>query len=192
MNLLRIILLVITIWVLTACGTTSPPSRSDDICLIFSEKDDWYQAARASEARWGTPVPVLLAFIRHESGFDADAKPARRRILWFIPGPRPSDAYGYPQALDSTWHNYQRATSNRWAGREDFDDAVDFVGWYNDVSYRENGIDKTDAYRLYLAYHEGHGGYSRGSYLDKAWLQRTARRVAATAENYRLQLYRCP
>jgi hypothetical protein len=190
MNLRWIILLLIWLWAATGCST-APPSRSDDICLIFSEKNGWYAAAREAETRWGTPVPVMLAFIRHESGFRADAKPARRRILWIIPGPRPSDAYGYPQALDSTWRDYKRATGKRWAGRNDFADAVDFIGWYNDISYHKNGIDKADTYNLYLAYHEGHSGYNRGSHRGKSWLQRTARTVAATADSYRRQLYRC-
>jgi len=190
MNRCRLPALLLGICLGASCST-SPPSRSDDVCVIFQEKNGWYAATLASQSRWGTPVPVIMAFIRHESGFRADARPARRRILWIIPGPRPSDAYGYPQALDSTWRDYRRATGERWADRDDFADAADFIGWYNDLSHRSHGIAKTDAYNLYLAYHEGQGGYGRGTYHAKAWLLRAAQRIAATADNYRRQLQRC-
>lgn len=187
----RLILIILVLVLMLSGCTTSPPSRSDDVCVIFAEKNGWYDDARKAEARWGTPVSTLMAFIRHESGFRADAKPARRWYLGFIPGFRPSDAYGYPQALDSTWRDYKRSTGQRWADRDDFTDAVDFIGWYNDISYRKNGIAKTDAYNLYLAYHEGHGGYNRQTYRGKSWLQRTANRVSATAGRYRQQLRSC-
>ncbi|MCB1809369.1 MAG: hypothetical protein KDJ99_30690, partial [Candidatus Competibacteraceae bacterium] len=108
---------------LSACAST-PPAQINNICAIFAEKDDWYQDAKAAQQRWGVPVPVLLAFVRHESGFRATVRPPRKKILWFIPGPRPSSAYGYPQALDSTWDMYRQATGKRWAERDDFADAV--------------------------------------------------------------------
>ncbi|MDX1607360.1 MAG: hypothetical protein R3202_14300, partial [Candidatus Competibacterales bacterium] len=77
------------------------------------------------------------------------------------------------------------------ADRDDFADAVDFIGWYNRLSARRNGIPQSDPYRQYLAYHEGHGGYARGSWRDKPWLQAVARRVAASAARYRGQLRGC-
>jgi len=52
-----------------------------------------------------------MAIIRQESSFQADAQPPRSRILWIIPGPRPSSAYGYSQALDGTWDWYRQATA---------------------------------------------------------------------------------
>lgn len=173
------------------CGS-SPPSRSDDICVIFAEKPDWHRAALAAQLRWGAPLSVALAIIRHESAFVADARPPRRRFLWIFPGRRPSSAYGYPQALDATWEDYRRVTGRSGADRDDFADAVDFVGWYNDRSRRRNGIKADDAYNLYLAYYLGHAGYARGRYRDDRSLQDTARRVAATAAAYRRQLGRCP
>ncbi|MGA0807094.1 MAG: hypothetical protein ACO3PV_11355, partial [Pseudohongiellaceae bacterium] len=67
----------------------------------------------------------------------------------------------------------------------------DFVGWYNDMSNVINDIPKDDAYNLYLAYHEGNGGYSRGSYREKAWLLDTATTVQQTARRYGSQLQTC-
>jgi hypothetical protein len=184
--------LAIAMAILAAAGcATAPPSDVDNLCQIFREKDGWYDDARDAEKAWGVPVPVLMAFIHQESRFVAKAKPPRRRIFGFIPGPRPSNAYGYSQALNSTWDAYQRSAGRYGADRDDFGDAVDFVGWYNHQSWRRNGIERSDAYRLYLAYHEGHGGYARGSYRDKAWLEPIARKVADRAQRYGRQLGAC-
>ena len=77
------------------------------------------------------------------------------------------------------------------ADRDDFDDAVDFVGWYCNTSHRMLGISKWDAYNQYLAYHEGHGGYKRKTYRKKKWLIKTAHRVQGNAKRYSAQLSRC-
>ncbi|HRY16401.1 MAG TPA: hypothetical protein P5330_11090, partial [Candidatus Competibacteraceae bacterium] len=45
--------------------------------------------------------------------------------------------------------------------------------------------------RQYLAYHEGHGGFARGSYRKKPWLMKRAREAGQLAERYRIQLARC-
>ena len=176
---------------MVGCGAKTPPSNIHDSCEILWEKDGWYDAAKSSELRWGTPIAVQLAIIHQESKFEARAKPRRMRILGFIPGPRPSTAYGYAQALTSTWTNYVDDTGNWSASRADFADAADFVGWYTARTARLNRVSSGDAYSLYLAYHEGDTGYRYGSYKRKPWLLATARRVAMLADRYRMQLARC-
>ena len=175
---------------LAGCATV-PPSAPDQICRVFEEKDDWLDDAQEAEERWGIEVPILMAFMRHESTFRDDAKPPRTKLLWFIPWKRPSSAYGYAQATDGAWDDYRRSTGHRWADRDDFDDAVDFIGWFNDTSSRELGIPKDDTYRLYLAYHEGRAGYRRGSYRRNARLLELAKRVRAKAERYARDLEGC-
>lgn len=175
---------------LAACAT-APPSRPDDACEIFEEKDDWYQAARDTEKRWGVPIQVQLAIIRQESSFRDDARPPRDTFLGVPMWWRVSDAYGYAQVKDSTWDWYREKTGNHWASRDDFEDASDFIGWYADVSHRTLGISKADAYNQYLAYHEGHAGWKRRTYRDKDWLIRVARKVERQAGTYGTQLARC-
>jgi len=175
---------------LTGCAS-SQPSDVSDVCAIFREKSGWYDDAVDARDAWGSPIPVMMAFIYQESRFKAKAKPPRKKIFGFIPGPRPSDAYGYSQALGSTWDAYKRSAGKYWADRDEFGDAIDFVGWYNDQSWRRSGIAKTDTYRLYLAYHEGHGGYNRGSYRSKQWLIDVAHKVERKANAYAGQLKRC-
>lgn len=36
-------------------------SNPEDLCAIFQEKPDWYEAARDMQKKWGTPVHVPLA-----------------------------------------------------------------------------------------------------------------------------------
>ncbi len=187
---MRVGITVLVLILLSACSS-APPTNQDDICSIFAEKSKWYKKASKSEKRWGTSIPILMAFTKQESAFQARAKPPRKKILWIIPGPRPASAYGYSQATDETWDAYKKSTG-RWTGdRNDFGDAMDFIGWYNDQSYRKNRIAKTDAYNLYLAYHEGQGGFKQRTYKNKKWLTNVARKVAAQSSSYAGQLKSC-
>ncbi len=191
-KLIAISLLCIFTFLLPACiGPRKAPEHPDNICKIFRENKKWYKSADASYQRWGTPVPVLMAIIHQESRFQAKIKPPRTTCLCIFPGPRPSSAYGYSQALDSTWEKYKRATGNSGADRDDFDDAVDFIGWYSNLSHRKCGIAKNDAYNLYLAYHEGHGGFLRKTYRKKSWLLKVAGKVKRRSQSYQNQLASC-
>ena len=183
--------LFIALLLLAACATTPPPRNVSDACAIFAEYGDWYPDAQAASRRWGVPLPVLLAIIHQESAFRADAQPPRTWYLGFIPGPRPSSAYGYSQALDGTWDRYTTTTGNYGADRDEFDAAVDFVGWYVNETAQRNRVAKSDAYRQYLAYHEGHGGFAKGSYRKKPWLMKRAKQVSRQADRYRAQLAHC-
>jgi len=186
----RFLLILSTVIFLPAC-TTAPPSNPNDICDMFDEKDDWYDDVADASEEWNVPIQDIMAIMHQESRFVADAQPPRRKILWFIPGPRLSSAYGYPQAKDETWETYERATGSYGADRDDFEDAADFVGWYTNTSYKRCGIARGDTYNSYLAYHEGHGGFNRKTYNKKKWLREVAAKVQRRAETYRKQLQSC-
>ena len=160
-------------------------------CQIFQGRSSWYGTMKKAYRKWGTPVHVQLAIIYQESKFRADARPISRGLFGFFPGRRLSSAFGYAQALDGTWAHYKQKTGNSGADRDDFRDAVDFIGWYNNVSHKKLRISKWDARKLYLAYHEGHGGYAAKSYRKKAWLLRVAKKVKRNAARYRKQMSRC-
>lgn len=179
--------------ILTLCGcqSLSPPRHPENLCAVFTEKSRWREPAADAQLRWSITAPVLMATMFHESSFRHDAKPPKRYLLGFIPWGRLSDAYGYAQATDATWAEYVDQ-QNRWfAARDDFDDAIDFIGWYHHRSASSLGISRQDARNLYLAYHEGRGGYARKSYLAKPWLMRYSEKVVATAERYQRQLASC-
>ena len=169
----------------------SPPKSPENICDIFKEKRSWYKAARRTEKRWGIPVSVTMAFIFQESSFRAKAKAERRKLLWVIPWKRKSSAKGYAQVIDETWEQYVKDAGGFFSNRSDFDDAVDFVGWYNSKSHKRLGISKSNTKALYFAYHEGGGGYSKGTHKKKKGLMKIANRVEKRAAIYKSQYKRC-
>jgi hypothetical protein len=169
----------------------SPPKDPDNICAIFKEHRSWYDAAVDARDKWGVPVHVPLAMMYQESSFKHNAAPPMEYFLGFIPIGRASDAYGYAQAKTMTWDDYVRETGNSWSSRSDFDDAMDFMGWFIYKTNKINGVSKWDAKRLYLNYHEGWGGYKRGSYRSKRWLIKVSDKVEARAKRYAVQYRGC-
>lgn len=170
--------------------TPAPPHHQSNVCRIFRQYPQWYWATQDAQKHWGVPISVQMAIIHQESHFNGDARPARERILWVIPWKRPSSARGYSQALNGTWHRYQRETHHNSA-RNNFEAATDFLGWYSYRAHRKLGIPLNNAYALYLAYHEGIGGYARGTYRKQSWLIHVAERVQTQANIYHYQLTRC-
>ena len=181
----------LSLFLITACASSSPPVSTSDVCKIFKEKRSWYKAAKKNEDRWDIPVSVTMAIIKQESSFIAAAKPGRTKLLGFIPWKRESSAKGYAQAIDGTWELYLKDRGGWFKSRNDFDDAVDFIGWYNSKSVKQLKIEKHNARALYLAYHEGRGGYRRGSHRTKPWLLVVADKVQRQSDRYNLQYQKC-
>jgi len=189
---IRTSILFMLIIISASCTFSSyEPRNKNNLCQIFKEQRQWYKSASASRKKWGVPISVAMSIIYYESSFKSDARPPRRTCLFFFPGPRLSSAYGYAQAIDSTWKTYQRSTRRYGADRDDFHDAIDFVGWYCHKTAVECGVNKKDAFRQYLAYHEGQKGYLRRSYRRKSWLVKRARQVQQRAVMYARQLNQC-
>ena len=180
---------LILLLILAGCAS-APPRQQENLCAVFEQNSDWYDYARDSERKWGVPAHILMAFVRHESSYRSNAKPDFEWFL-FIPLGRPSSAEGYAQIQDPAWQDYKKETGGLFKSRSDMDDALDFIGWYNNKSNKLLGISKWDPKRLYLAYHEGHNGYKRGTYRNKPDLIRIADRVDNTAREYGAQLRRC-
>lgn len=187
---LRIVFFLLFALFLTAC-VSHPPADVNNLCNIFRQYPKWYKDAKDVERRWRIPVPVQMAIIHQESKFNAHARPPRQKLFCIIPWKRPSSAYGYTQALHGTWSHYKQSCGGWFASRNDFTDGVDFIGWYANEANKRARIPRTDAYSLYLAYHEGIGGYQRKTYLKKAWLVPVARKVKARSQIYAMQLNSC-
>ncbi len=189
----RLLRAMILLLLVSACGggNYSAPRNLDNACSIVRERPKYLKAMQRAERKWGVPVPVQMAIIYQESKFIGNNRTPIRYVLGVIPMGRQSSAYGYAQALDATWEEYQRAEGGRRARRDDIRDATDFMGWYMARSNEELGIALDDARNQYLAYHEGRGGYARGTYRRKSWLLRIANQVGDRAETYRQQLAGC-
>ena len=178
---------------LGSCGSKnfSAPRNLDNACSIVSERPAYLRAFKATERKWGVPVPVLMAIIYQESKFIGNNRTPHQYALGVIPVGRQSSAFGYSQALDATWREYQQREGGRGARRDNIRDASDFMGWYMNQTKDEIGISMSNTRDQYLAYHEGRTGFVRGTWKRKSWLARIAGEVDARAVMYDTQLRGC-
>ena len=181
------IFLAFLILFFSACS--SIPKNTSNSCSIFNERYLWYKYAKKTEEKWGTPINVQLAIIKMESDFDWLAKPARQKIFKVIPFKSPSSSFGYSQAVKGTWKQYKNETGNKLARRTRFKDSVDFIGWYTNKTETILKISKQDAFRQYLAYHEGWGAYK--NYKNNQKVIILAKKVKKQSDNYKSQLKKC-
>ena len=170
-------------------GCSSVPKNTSDSCSIFNERYLWYKHVKKSEKKWGTPVHLQLAIIKMESGFDWLAKPPRQKLFKIVPYKRPSSSFGYSQAVKGTWKQYKTETGNKFATRTRFKDSVDFIGWYTNKSESILKISKKDAFKQYVAYHEGWGGFK--NYKNNKKIINLAKRVEEQSNVYKKQLSKC-
>ena len=180
-------LLILVFFLLIGCS--SIPNNTANSCLIFDEKYLWYKHAKKAEQKWGTPIYIQLAIIKMESDFDWLAKPARKKFFKVIPYKRPSSSFGYSQAVKGTWEQYKKETGNKLATRVRFKDSVDFIGWYTNKTETILKISKKDAFKQYIAYHEGWGNYKY--YKKNKKVIRLATKVRKQSNVYKKQLLKC-
>ena len=185
--LIKKCLILIIIFFLSACS--SIPKNASNSCSIFEEKYLWYKHAKKTEQKWGTPVYLQLAIIKMESSFDRFAKPPRQKLFKVVPYKRPSSSFGYSQAVKGTWKQYKKETGNKFATRSRFKDSVDFVGWYTNKTEKILKVSKKDAFKQYIAYHEGWGNYK--NYKSNKKVINLAKRVEKQSNIYKQQLSEC-
>ena len=170
-------------------GCSSIPKDSSNSCSIFNERYMWYKHAKKTEQKWGTPVYLQLAIIKMESSFDRFAKPPRQKLFKVVPYKRPSSSFGYSQAVKGTWKQYKDETGNKYATRARFKDSVDFIGWYTSKTEKILKVSKNDAFKQYIAYHEGWGNFK--NYKDNTKVINLAKRVEKQSNTYKQQLAKC-
>ena len=179
--------IILVFFILASCS--SIPSNTSNSCSIFDEKYLWYKHAKSTEEKWGTPVHIQLAIIKMESDFDQLAKPPRQKLFKVIPYKRPSSSFGYSQAVKGTWQQYKNETGNKFATRARFKDSVDFIGWYTNKTESILKVSKNDAFKQYIAYHEGWGNYK--NYKKNKKVIHLAKRVEKQSNLYKKQLSQC-
>lgn len=158
--------------------TTPKNSLLDNACVLLRHYPHWRQPLALAKKNWRLEPATALAVIYQESKFNPKALSNQK-------------AYGYPQALDRTWFEYQKLRPAPNALRSRFDDSVDFIGFYFYRSSKAINLSINDAYNQYLAYHEGVTGFIRKTHRKKPWLIKVARSVDRRADMYRAQLKRC-
>ncbi len=187
MEYLKNKLLILFFFLIAGCS--SIPTNTANSCSIFNERYLWYKHTKKVEQKWGTPIYIQLAIIKMESDFDWLAKPSRQKIFKVIPYKRPSSSFGYSQAVKGTWKQYKKETGNNLATRVRFKDSVDFIGWYTNKTESILKISKKDAFKQYLAYHEGWGNFK--NYKQKNKVIKLAKKVEKQSNIYKKQLLEC-
>ena len=187
MRVLKVNYLIILFILFSSCS--SIPKNTSNSCSIFEEKYLWYKHAKKTEKKWGTPVYLQLAIINMESSFNRFAKPPRQKLFKVVPYKRPSSSFGYSQAVKGTWKQYKDETGNKFATRSRFKDSVDFIGWYTNKTEKILKVSKKDAFRQYIAYHEGWGDYK--NYKKNKKVINLAKRVEKQSNIYKQQLSEC-
>ena len=184
------LLLLLAILQVSGCTVLGDPNiaakNPDSLCAIFKQRPQWRSDLRRAWQNSDSPMWVIAAFIYQESRFKPEATHPTQK-------PNSDGAYGYSQAIRSTWDLYRKDTGHKNARRDDFSDSARFVGWYNKKAHKKLSIQHGDARRLYLAYHEGMTGYEKKSYNrpKHAWIKGVARKVAKRAEKYRAEYQLC-
>ena len=181
------VILILIFFILVACS--SIPKNTQNSCAIFEERYLWYKHSKASYEKWGAPIHLQLAFVKKESDFNWLAKPPRKKLFKVIPFKRPSSSFGYSQAVKGTWEQYKRETGNKLATRARFKDSVDFIGWYTNKTETILKISKKDAFKQYLAYHEGWGNFKY--YKKNKKVIKLAKKVEKQSDIYKKQLSKC-
>ena len=185
-NILKKIL-VFFIFFISACS--SIPQNTSNSCKIFDERYLWYKHSKKVQKKWGTPIHIQLAIIKMESDFDWLAKPPRQKLFKIIPFKRPSSSFGYSQAVKGTWEQYKIETGNKFATRARFKDSVDFIGWYTNKTSSILKIPLKDAFKQYIAYHEGWGNYK--NYKKNKKVIGLAKKVERQSKIYEKQFLKC-
>ncbi len=178
---------IFLMFLISACS--SVPQNTSNSCKIFNERYLWYKHSKKVEQKWGTPIHIQLAIIKMESDFDWLAKPPRQKLFKVIPFKRPSSSFGYSQAVKGTWEQYRNETGNKFATRARFKDSVDFIGWYTNKTNLILKISLQDAFRQYIAYHEGWGNYK--NYKKNKKVISLAKKVEKQSKIYKNQLSKC-
>ena len=153
-------------------------TANPNICRVLKAHPSWQQIAESTSNKWGVPVPVQMAIMRVESNFKAHAKNKR------------SSAKGFAQVVNKTWRAYRHSTHAQ-ANRSSFAAASNFIGWYAQGAHNQLGISPNNAYQLYIAYHNGNGGYKKAMHSKHAAIKKLAHHVQQLANIYQTQIASC-
>ena len=137
------------------------------------------------------PVHIILAIVKKESGFKRYAKPPRKKLFKLPIGKRKSSSLGYSQSIKKSWETFKSETNSPLALRTRFKDSVMFIGWYMKKTEKINKVPLNDAYRQYLNYYLGWGGYANKGYKTDKKAVIYAKSVQKQSKIYKNQLLEC-
>ena len=154
------------------------------VCEILAQNPSWSKPLKTAQDTYKLPPAFAMALMYKESTFNAEAKA------------KTSTAYGYAQAIDGTWKHFQEDVKSS-AKRNNFDDSVQFIGWYTAQLSKSTKLKMTDSYNLYMAYMLGATGFKRykaGTFKNKAKIvedKKLAQKVKDFTKQYNSQFKNC-
>ena len=178
---LSLALITLTI---TSCSESAKVDENMGVCEILTQHPNWSKSLKTAQDKYNLPPAFAMGLIYQESRFKAEAKS------------KGSSAYGYAQAIDGTWKHFQKDVKSN-AKRNNFDDSVQFVGWYMNQLAKSSKLKMTDSYNLYMAYMLGATGFKRykaGTFKNKAKIvedKKLAQKVKDFTKHYQAQLKKC-
>lgn len=169
---------------ISSCSERAKVDDSMGVCEILVQNPSWSKSLKAAQDTYKLPPAFAMAIIYQESKFKAEAKS------------KGSSAYGYAQAIDGTWKNFQKDVKSN-AKRNNFNDSVQFVGWYTAQLAKSTKLKMSDSYNLYMAYMLGATGfkcYKAGTLKNKAKIvedKKLAQKVKDFTAHYQSQFKKC-
>ena len=145
------------------------PSQQEvaDACLLLKQNRPWHEALRDTARNWGAPMGFQLAVIKQESSFDGERPAASRRPPMVRARRRRTRVIGQglqPGARIPRGRCTRRRPATGAPAATTSATSSDFIGWYFSTTGKRTGLGQFDYKGHYLAYHEGAGGYLKGTW----------------------------
>ena len=181
---LKHLLLIFLIITISSCSEKTKIDDKMGVCEILAQHSSWKNSLKTAQEKYNLPPAFAMAIIYQESRFDAEAKS------------KYSSAYGYAQAIDGTWKHFQQDVKSN-AKRNNFNDSVQFIGWYMSQLSKSLKLRMTDSKNLYMAYMLGATGFKRykaGTFKNKAKIEedkKIATKISNYTKIYQSQLKNC-
>ena len=169
---------------ITSCSEGAKVDGSMGVCDILAKNPSWSKSLKTAQDKYKLPPAFAMAIIYQESKFKAEAKA------------KGSTAYGYAQAINGTWKHFQDDVKSN-AKRNNFNDSVQFVGWYTAQLAKGTKLKITDNYNIYMAYMLGATGFKRykaGTFKNKTKIvedKKLAQKVKDFTAHYQSQFKKC-
>lgn len=178
-------MIIATIFATTSCSHENVKIDANmSACEILQQYPSWKDSLKKAKDKYNLPPSFAMGIIYQESHFKADAKS------------KYSSAYGYAQAIDGTWKTFQQEVKSN-AKRNNFNDSVQFIGWYMAKLAKSAKLKITDSKNLYMAYMLGPTGFKRyknGTFKNKTKIkedEKIATKVKDYSNLYKSQLKKC-
>lgn len=169
---------------ITSCSEETKVDNKLTACEILNDHPGWAKSLKKAEDTYKLPPAFAMGVMYQESRFKSNAKAVG------------SSAYGYAQAINSTWKHFQEDVKAN-ARRDNFDDSVQFMGWYMAQLAKSAKLKMSESENLYMAYMLGATGFKRykaGTFKNKAKIiedKKLAKKVKNFTSLYKSQLKKC-